>query len=145
MAEARARALFSSRSAAHVVQFLLKGQPLFNRFAVGEDGRVNKQVGQFFAESEPVFLLQLHVVNQVGVHEHGLAGGINEGVGLPAPGQFVEGDDCQAEGFLHEPFNVDATAPHALRPFGESGGGDSFQFKEPEFPNLWAFSCIGHF
>ena len=70
---------------------------------------------------------------------------LQKGVGFPTPGQFVEGDDFQAEGFLHEPFDVDAAATHALRAFGECAGGDSFQFEEPEFPNLWAFSCIGHF
>lgn len=58
----------------------------------------------------------------------------------------MERDDFQAEGFLRQPFNVHATATHALRPFGERTGGDSFQLKEPEFSNLWTwFSCIGHF
>jgi hypothetical protein len=38
-----------------------------------------------------------------------------------------------------------ATAAHALLPFGQRIGGNSFQFKEPEFPNVWTFSYIAHF
>lgn len=45
---------------------------------------MNEEVGQFLAEGEAVFLFQLHVVNQVGVNEHGFAGGIAHGGSTPS-------------------------------------------------------------
>jgi hypothetical protein len=57
----------------------------------------------------------------------------------------MKGDDFQPEGFLREPLDIDAPAPHALRAFGKRARSNAFQFEETEFPNLWAFFCIGHF
>jgi hypothetical protein len=107
---------------------------------------VNEFVSQFLPEGEAVFLGLGEVVHEVGVHEHLLGGGVDEGVGFPASGQFVESDQLDVKPLLHEALDVHAAAGYALGVFGQGVGGDSLQLPEGELSNgRDGLFCIGHF
>ena len=119
----------------HFVEGILDSQTVLDCPAIGKKGCVDEFVGEFLPECESVFLSLGDVVHEVGVHEHLLGRGVDEGVGFPASGEFVEGDQLDVKPLLHEALDVHAPAGCTLGRFGQRIGGDTLQLPECEFSN----------